>query len=338
MTEDTKKASIEDDIWAMRERFDALRADPNMSFDREAEWAIQTLYKQEKTTVVADGNRQSVREAMLNVAAIGVTLNTARKLAYLLVRDGAIVYDLSYLGLIEVAVQSGAICWAQAEIVRDKDVFRRLGVDKAPLHEYEEFRDRGEVIGAYVTAKLPSGDFLTATMPVGEINEIRDKSRGANSAYSPWKNFWSEMARKTVVKRGSKYWKTSSTNSARLDMAIQHLNDGHEGIEFSEPPPPIQAPRERESQQPAKEVERQREPGDDDEPIPPEGEPAGQAEDKSRPATEGEKKYLQNACVTAGVTSADLMKEFSHAKWKTLTVDQFQAMKKWVREQPRKAA
>ena len=65
-------------------------------------------------------------------------------------------------------------------------------------------------------------------MSVDEINAIMQRSQSFKSGKSsPWKTDWSEMARKTIVKRGSKYW----PRCERLDNAILHLNtDGAEGL------------------------------------------------------------------------------------------------------------
>ncbi|MCQ8865521.1 recombinase RecT, partial [Escherichia coli] len=62
-----------------------------------------------------------------------------------------------------------------------------------------------------------------------EIEAVRKTSKAAFSDKGPWVNHWNEMARKTVVKRASKYWPKAS----RLDSAIHVLNE-EEGV-WTEP-------------------------------------------------------------------------------------------------------
>ncbi|ELY4864856.1 recombinase RecT, partial [Cronobacter sakazakii] len=85
-------------------------------------------------------------------------------------------------------------------------------------HKYNAFGDRGEVVGGYCTVKTPDGDYLTEEMSLAEIKAVEATSKAKNG---PWKNFWEEMARKTIVKRASKYW----PKAQRLDNAIHLLND-----------------------------------------------------------------------------------------------------------------
>lgn len=231
----------------VRSEFEKLQAEPAMRFEQEATWAEQILWKQEKVRTAAEKNLLSVQDALLNVAMVGVTLNPARKLAYLVPRDNSIVYDLSYLGLVELAVTLRVIRWAQAELVYTGEVFRRSGLDKAPVHEFDPFgddRDNDDNLrGVYCVAKLHDGDFLTTSMKISEVWKIRDKSKGIGSEHSPWKAHPGEMVKKTVIKRAAKLWKTSDAVdnpvNNRLDRAIDYLNtDNGEGINFEEPGTP----------------------------------------------------------------------------------------------------
>ena len=222
------------DVYSTRDAFGAAVADRSLSFDREAGFAVQILCANEYMMTVAKDNRQSVVDAVTNVAAIGLSLNPAKKLAYLVPRKKKICLDISYIGLIELATSTGSVKWAQSEIVYSNDSFSLTGLDRPPEHKFNPFStDRGEAIGAYVVVKTADGDFLTETMSTAEINKIRDASESVKSGKgSPWDNFWGEMAKKTVIKRAYKLWPKND----RLDNAIQYLNtDGEEGILPSKP-------------------------------------------------------------------------------------------------------
>lgn len=230
---------IEGDIYGVRETFAAVQVDKSLNFEREAGFALQLLSRNDYTIKVAMGNRQSVTDAITNVAAIGISLNPATKQAYLVPRDGRICLDISYMGLMDLATASGSILWAQAEIVRATDTFALHGFDKPPTHAYSPFStDRGEIVGVYVVAKTADGEYLTCTMTIAEVHAIRARSTAWKSYLKdkkscPWVTDEGEMIRKTCVKRASKYWPVRD----RLESAIHYLNtQGGEGIDFNDAP------------------------------------------------------------------------------------------------------
>lgn len=241
---------IEDSIYGTKDAFASVLTDRSINFDREAEFALQTLYGNDYAMKIAMQNRQSVINAVVNIAAIGISLNPAKRQAYLVPRDGKICLDISYMGLMDLAIDSGAIRWAQAELVCEQDSFALNGFDKPPAHSFNPFaKNRGEVIGVYAVVKTASGDYLTTAIGVDEINAIRDRSSAWKAWISkqkscPWLTDWGEMAKKTVVKRAYKYW----PKTERLDTAIHHLNtEGGEGLALPQqaattraalPPPP----------------------------------------------------------------------------------------------------
>jgi recombination protein RecT len=192
-------------------------------FEREAAFAVQILEKSSYIAEVAYNNPDSLRRAVINVAAVGLSLSPVHKLAYLVPRDKEVCLDVSYQGLVKLATDIGAIEWAVAEIVREKDTFTYKGVDEKPLHEFNAFQDRGEIVGAYCLAKLPRG-YMTTMMALNEIYSIRDRSPAATAKTGPWKTDESEMIKKTVIKRASKSW-PKSDNSERLMKAIEVSNE-----------------------------------------------------------------------------------------------------------------
>lgn len=226
-------ATITQDIYGARNQFANVLTDRSLNFEREAEFAIQVITSSEYATKIAVQNRQSVVNAITNIAAIGISLNPAKKQAYLVPRDGKICLDISYIGLMDLAMATGAIRWAQAELVYTADSFALNGFDKPPTHSYNPFaKDRGEAVGVYVVVKTADGDYLTETMSIDDVNAIRDRSSAwkawiSKKSSCPWVTDPGEMMKKTVVKRGYKYW----PKTERLEQAIHHLNtDGGEGL------------------------------------------------------------------------------------------------------------
>ncbi len=235
---------ISNDIYSVRTAFDAALADPDISFEREAGFAIQQLSRNDYSMQIAMANRQSVVDAVVNIAAIGISLNPAKKQAYLVPRDGRICLDISYIGLLDLAIQTGSIRWGQAEIVYEKDSFRLNGFDQPPAHERQPFdKDRGAIVGVYVVVKTLDGDYLTSTMTIDDVYDIRNRSSAWQAWLNkkkkcPWVTDEGEMIKKTVIKRAYKMWPKAD----RLDNAIHHLNaengEGLESIAQEEKQPP----------------------------------------------------------------------------------------------------
>jgi len=206
--------------------------DSSLTWAKECQFAIQLFQRNQKLAETAVANPTSAQNAIINVAAIGISLNPASKLAYLVPRDGMVCLDISYMGLLHIAQSAGVIKWGQCKLVHASDQYETLGLDKAPAHKYAPFAtpdERGPVVGGYCTVKTADGDYLTEEMSYAEIEEIRKVSKAGSSAKGPWVNFWSEMARKTIVKRAYKYW----PHADRLDNAVDVLNET-EGV-FTEP-------------------------------------------------------------------------------------------------------
>tara|TARA_R110000744_G_C19268647_1_gene552244 strand:- start:33 stop:1115 length:1083 start_codon:yes stop_codon:yes gene_type:complete len=206
-----------------------------LKFEAECLFAKQQIVKNDFTLRIAENNQNSLRGAILNVAAIGISLNPAQAHAYLVPRDGGICLDISYRGLVKLATDTGAIEWAKAVLVYEGDEFKWLGPALPPTHEADVFSPTRmdakapltNLKGGYCIAKLTSGDYMVDVMTGGEILEVRDSSKAKKG---PWSGPWAgEMAKKTLIKRGSKSWPQTSSRG-RLDEAISIINK-HEGLE-----------------------------------------------------------------------------------------------------------
>lgn len=233
----TPMGALIERIYALELEWNKMLTNPKLVFAAEAEWAIQTFTKNDYNAKLALAKPDDALNAVRNIAAIGVTLDPARKFAYILPRDGKMVFDLSYMGLLDIAISSGSIQWGQAFRVHEKDTFRLRGYSDEPLHERDPFaKDRGAVIGCYVVVKTMQGDFLTNTMTIEEVHDIRERSssykswKADNKKNCPWISDAKKMELKTVVKDAYPYW----PRSERLDQAIHYLNtDGGQGIELN---------------------------------------------------------------------------------------------------------
>ena len=225
--------SIVNQLVELKEPF-AKQNNYDLAFETECLFAKQQIMKTDFTLKTAENNTASLRNAILNVAAIGISLNPASAHAYLVPRDGMVCLDISYRGLVKLATDAGAIEWAKAVLVYEGDEFEWCGPNKEPNHKADVFNDKRinaadplqNLKGGYCLAKLKDG-FMVDVMTAGEILEVRNSSKAKNG---PWKGKWAgEMAKKTLIKRAYKSWPQSG-GLARIEEAINVINQ-HEGLE-----------------------------------------------------------------------------------------------------------
>lgn len=226
---------LEKDVYSVQAQFEAV-APKSLKFAAEAQFAMQTLTSSDYAMGIAMSNRQSVINAVSNIAAIGLSLNPARKQAYLVPRDGRICLDISYMGLLDLAISAGSVRWGQCKLVHAADTFELEGIDRQPTHRYQPFaKDRGEVVGVYCVVKTADGDYLTHAMAIEDVHAIRDRSSAWKAWISkkkscPWVTDEGEMFKKTCVKQACKYWPRVETS--KLEAAIHYLNqEAGEGID-----------------------------------------------------------------------------------------------------------
>lgn len=327
-------AVIEKEIYALKPVFESVAVDKGIVFEREAEFALQIMSANPYLQNIAVGSIQSFKDAITNVSAIGLTLNPARKQAYLVPRKGKVCLDISYMGLIDMALSTGSVLWAQASVVYTGDTFTLHGYDKPPSHDHDPFaEDRGEKRGVYVVAKTRDGDYLTHCMSIAKVNSIRDRSEAwksyvaDNSKKCPWVTDAEEMEKKTCIKQASKYW----PKTERLERAVQYLNTvGDEGIELSEPhdhpsvgKPAVTMPTSK-KQPPAMGPDHG---VSDAEPKPPQA--AQQETPTDRPASVGEVKFIKGKLDRMGLGIPQALEAIGSTgdTLEGITLSQFNALK-----------
>ncbi len=134
-------------------------------------------------------------------------------------REGAIVpygdkaqWMPMIAGLLKKIRNSGELLSITAQIVKERDRFRYwVNSDGENLeHEPVTFTDGGKVIGVYALAKTKDGGIYIDTMGVDDVEKVRSVSKSKDGP--AWKNWWDEMAKKTVLRRLSKRLPVSSDN------------------------------------------------------------------------------------------------------------------------------
>lgn len=116
-------------------------------------------------------------------------------------------------GYLKRVRNSGAVVDIDCQIVYENDSFEYGWTDKGWWHRHDPARmtrtaeglwtGRGDYYGAYAYATMPSGFVEGEFMSTDQVNlEARAMSQSFQSGQnSPWMSHWSEMARKTTIRR-----------------------------------------------------------------------------------------------------------------------------------------
>lgn len=210
-----------------------------VQYAQEAHFALQQLAANSYLLGIAQNNPDSLRAALLNVAATGLSLNPVKKQAYLIPRNKAVVLDISYMGILHVAQMSGAIEWGQARIVRAGHTFRLTGINQVPIHEYNPFENddaAGAIVGAYAVVKLPSGDFLTHCLNMDALLRIRSRSESFKSGKnSPWLTDPEPMMKKSAVRGLAPYMPYREAMVQAMTVAVEAEQE-QDGEQPEQPP------------------------------------------------------------------------------------------------------
>jgi len=214
-------------------------------------WAVE---KQHLTNLLT-GNKSlrdcipgSVKEAILNAGAMGLSFNPARAECYLIPRrmwrgnpqskiaerrvDGPLVCyaSPSYVGLIQLAVKTGFALIIRAQVVFQGDAFRYFGPLKEPKYEMclgGEAKTWETAIGVYADCKLKDGSHAAEWMDKATIERIRSMSDNPKSIMWNPDKLWTEGWRKAVIRR---MFKTIPVDMGpELSLAANLMNQA-EGI------------------------------------------------------------------------------------------------------------
>lgn len=185
-----------------------LSANPfEMNYSQECGFAIMAI---QNNPYLLNCSKESMQASIVSVALTGISLNPALKYAYLVPRkvksELRATLDISYIGMIKILTDAGAVKNVFADVVCERDHFV-YGQGSQPVleHRPDLLKDRGNPIGAYSIAYFRDGGFQFEVMSKPEIEKVRAMSESwkneSTREYSPWERWESEMWKKTVLKR-----------------------------------------------------------------------------------------------------------------------------------------
>ena len=136
-------------------------------------------------------------------------------------------------GILKKVRQSGELLTLSANVAYENDEFvYELGDEERIVHRPLMRGERGLPIAAYAIAKTKDGGIYRDVMTFDEIQNTRSRSRARDKG--PWVTDWSEMAKKTVIRRLAKRLPMSTD----LETVVRRDDDLMEFESAAPPPPP----------------------------------------------------------------------------------------------------
>jgi len=174
--------------------------------DRFVRVALTTL---QRTPALGRCTKESFFGSLMECAQLGLEPDGVFGLAYLIPFGDQCQLVPGYKGILELMRRSGDVLDCYSEVVREGDRFRVLkGLHRDLIHEPASGNEAAPVTHVYNVAVLKNGVSRFEVMTCDEVEAIRKRSKAGKSG--PWVTDWSEMAKKSVLKRHSKWLPASA--------------------------------------------------------------------------------------------------------------------------------
>lgn len=112
-------------------------------------------------------------------------------------------------GILKKIRNSGELLSLSAYVVYESDEFQyTLGDEETIIHRPCLDSDRGDAKLVYAIAKTKDGGIYREIMTLKDVEKVRAVSKTGSNG--PWKDWWDEMAKKTVIRRLAKRLPMSS--------------------------------------------------------------------------------------------------------------------------------
>lgn len=129
---------------------------------------------------------------------------------------------IDYKGLVELVMRSGLVSNIHADAICENDVFE-YDCGEIKAHKIDFRKPRGAAYAFYARATFKDGSVKSEVMTVDDVRAIQARSRAGQSG--PWVTDFSEMAKKTVFRRLSKWLPISSEFKDALEKDGDQLEE-----------------------------------------------------------------------------------------------------------------
>lgn len=163
-------------------------------------------------------NPSSIMASIMTASQLGLEPNVQGQ-CYLVPYGQECQLIIGYQGLLDLVRRSGQVKMIAARVVYAGDEFG-ISYETTPpfFHRPDLNRTKAaKIVGVYAHAILTSGEHVFEYMTTDDVEAVRQRGRAKGGG--PWSTDWSEMARKTCLKRASKYLPKSVQMIDALELA-----------------------------------------------------------------------------------------------------------------------
>lgn len=193
-----------------------------IDFERFAVVAMNTL---RRTPALAQCSPSSVIDAVNRCAELGLEPGGPLGHAYLVPFKQECQLVIGYKGYLHLMFRSGGLRDAQAQVVYENDKFVGAFGTEPRIEHTIGFGKRGRAVGAYCVLRYVNGGTHIEAMNMEELQKVRNASRAKSG---PWEEWFEEMCKKTVLKRGAK-WGPTGSNLELMSKAQDYDSDTVDG-------------------------------------------------------------------------------------------------------------
>jgi recombination protein RecT len=198
----TARKDVQALLGKMKEQF-KMALPAHMDADRFIRVALTAINKQ---PLLLQCTRDSLLEKLMDLSQLGLEADSVSGLAYLIpFKDKRLGYIcqliVGYKGLVELAYRHPKVKSIRWGVVHEHDTFEyEEGLDPKLKHIPTDEDNEGPLIKAYAIAELDGGARTWIVLNKKQIMKAKASSRGADSDYSPWRQWEDQMWAKTAVR------------------------------------------------------------------------------------------------------------------------------------------
>lgn len=187
-----------------------------MDADKLIRTSLTVLADPTNENILFKSTPESIAKTVLQFGQIELYPDPTLAYAYFVPYQGECKPSLGYKGIIHLALRCKAALSIDSQCVYQQvegekvegDTFEMTMGTSPNIVHVPKWTDRTDdqkapITWVYAVAHLPAGPPKVEVMARGQVENIRQSSMRPNGA--PWARFWSQMARKTVIRRLANY-------------------------------------------------------------------------------------------------------------------------------------
>jgi phage RecT family recombinase len=156
----------------------------------------------EKTPALLRADRQSLLNASMSAACLGLEVDGVTGQAFFIPFAGKAQLVIGYKGMNTMAARSGYT--VQGSVVRDGDGFDYELGDKGYVRHKPKLGNKAPIIAAWATASSNNRPSIISVLGIDDLMAVKGKSPGAKRSDSPWNDpaiGFPAMCEKTAKRR-----------------------------------------------------------------------------------------------------------------------------------------